>query len=201
MNMQEYWWSTSLSHYYKKRRFNKIVNLLNIDLEKDLNILDVGSATGKDFIKFLNGRKNLKITGVDIDKYTLEQDNVTQLLCDAQELSFPDKSFDITISIGLLEHIEPIEKISKILSEIDRVSKSYCLIVPCINTIIEPHLKSYRWQMRDRNHKKQINDVGVNYLSDDAWTKFTNLNGAKTERLWYIPFLISNLIIYKRDNN
>lgn len=200
MNFQEFWWSTKLSYFFKKRRFKKVIDLLDIDLQKDNTILDVGSATGKDFIKFLNGNDNFHITGIDIEPHTIKQNNVKQILCDAESLPFSDKSFDYVVSIGLLEHIEPIEKLSKVISEIDRVAKSYCIIVPCINTPIEPHHKLYKWQLRDRNHKKQIGGVGVNYYSDDTWMKFKHFKGAKTQRFWYIPFMISNLIIHKKSN-
>jgi hypothetical protein len=55
MNIQKSWWSTSLSEKLKERRFHKIISTLDIDLDKDFNLLDVGCAIGKDFVKFLDG--------------------------------------------------------------------------------------------------------------------------------------------------
>jgi ubiquinone/menaquinone biosynthesis C-methylase UbiE len=198
MSFQEFWWGTSLSSYFKNRRFNIICNTMGLDLNKKFSMLDVGCATGKDFIHFVGDRENVSITGIDIDDYKIEQKNVTLIKGDAERLEFKDKSFDFVISMGVLEHIEPIEKLCNMISEIDRVSKSYCIVVPCINTNIEPHIKQYKWQIRDFNKKKQIKGVGVNYFSDDAWLKFKGFSNAKTKRFWYIPGVFSNLMIYKK---
>ena len=200
MTMQERWWSSRFAKILKTRRFNFIVNTMGLDLDKDTKMLEVGSATGKDFIAFLKDKPCFKITGIDIDKYVIDHPTATQIQGDAENLPFADKSFDFVISLGLLEHIEPIEKLSKVISEIDRVAKSYCIVIPAINTRIEPHMKSWKWQLRDRNHKKQFRHAGLNYYSDDAWTKFGGFHGAKTKRFWYIPQLISNLVIYKTEN-
>ncbi|KUK77282.1 MAG: Methyltransferase type 11 [candidate division WS6 bacterium 34_10] len=100
--------------------------------------------------------------------------------------------------MGVLEHIEPIEKLCKVVSEIDRVFKEYCVVVPCINTVLEPHLKSLRWQLRDYNKKRRIEGVGVNYFSDDAWLKFDGFKDASIKRFWYIPGILLNIMIYKK---
>ena len=199
MNIQENWWSTSLSQKIKKRRFDLICSTMDIDLNKKFSLLDVGAATGKDFIKFLDGYDNIDITGIDIDDYEINQANVKQIKGDAQNLPFEDKSFDYIVSMGVLEHIEPIEKLCKVISEIDRVSKEYCVVVPCINTVLEPHLKSFRWQLRDYNKKEQIEGVGVNYFSDDAWLRFEGFKDASIKRFWYIPGLLLNIMIYKKS--
>jgi ubiquinone/menaquinone biosynthesis C-methylase UbiE len=198
MNIQESWWSTSLSEKLKERRFQKIISTMDIDTDKEFNLLDVGCATGKDFVKFLDGYENIQITGIDIDDYEINQKNVKQMKVDAEKLPFEDKSFDYIVSMGVLEHIEPIEKLCKVISEIDRVSKEYCVVVPCINTVLEPHLKSFRWQLRDYNKKKQIEGVGVNYFSDDAWLKFDGFKDASIKRFWYIPGVLLNVMIYKK---
>ncbi len=200
MTFQELWWKTGIAKWLKTRRFAFIVRTMGLDLTRETEMLEVGSATGKDFIAFLKDYPNFKITGIDIDKYEIDHPTAVQIQGDAENLPFEDKSFDFVISLGLLEHIEPIEKLSKVIMEIDRVAKSYCIVIPAINTRIEPHLKSWRWQLRDRNYKKQFKHAGVNYYSDDAWTKFTGFKGANTKRFWYIPGLISNLVIYKTEN-
>lgn len=198
--MQERWWSSRFAKILKTRRFNFIVKTMGLNLDKETKMLEVGSATGKDFIAFLKDKPNFQITGIDIDKYVIDHPTATQIQGDAENLPFEDKSFDFVISLGLLEHIEPIEKLSKVISEIDRVAKSYCIVIPAINTRIEPHMKSWKWQLRDRNYKKQFRHAGLNYYSDDAWMKFGGFKDAKTKRFWYIPQLISNLVIYKTEN-
>ena len=43
------------------------------------------------------------------------------------------------ISIGLLEHIEPTEKMSRVLLEARRVGRAYVHVMPCVSTFFEPH--------------------------------------------------------------
>ena len=57
-------------------------------------------------------------------------------------LSFEDNYFDCTVSIGVIEHITPIDKLNGMINEINRVSRNYIIIVPSISTFIEPHTGS-----------------------------------------------------------
>jgi len=183
------------------RRFRMVDRLMdgliNSYHSKPVNILDVGCSIGKDFIKFLKGRSDINLFGIDIIDTGLRQDNFNLILGDASEIPFPNKYFDFSISIGVLEHIIPIEKLSMAIKEINRISKSYISIVPSNGTLIEPHVAKFFWHLQDRNH--QIHYKNLIYMSDEAWMSFEGFENAKTERYWHIPFLISNLIIYKKD--
>jgi ubiquinone/menaquinone biosynthesis C-methylase UbiE len=150
-------------------------------------------------LKFFKDVKGVNLTGIDIAPQNIRQSNVTFLQMDAEATPFKDKSFDLTVSIGVLEHIEPIEKLSKVIAEIDRISKAYAIIVPNISTLLEPHTVDFFWQLRAGNKKKKYG--ALNYFSDEAWLQFGGFSGAEIRRFAYIPGLIKNTVIVKRLNS
>ena len=191
------WLKTSFSKFFKNRRKNLIEKIYGGFSNKKLKILEVGCGSGKDFISFYDQNDQIEFTGVDLDDYGINQKNFKFLKLDAESLPFKDKEFDLVISLGLLEHIVPIEKLSKIIKEIDRVGKSYVMVVPAVNTILEPHTKGIFWQLKDHNKKKKYKHAPLNYFSDDVWPNFEGFAGAKVKRFWHIPFLVCDLIISK----
>ena len=59
---------------------------------------------------------------------------------DATDLSaFGDRSFDLAISVGLLEHLTGSDEFAAAASEIQRVASQYALVVPFRYAWIEPH--------------------------------------------------------------
>src|SRR3989304_1100410 len=71
------------------------------------------------------------------------------------------------------------------------------VVVPAVNTILEPHTKGIFWQLKDHNKKKKYKHAPLNYFSDDVWPNFEGFAGAKVKRFWHIPFLVCDLIISK----
>ncbi len=183
----------------KRKRFDFVFNMLaNNDLEifgSKISLLDVGCNCGKDFLRFLFNNERFNLYGIDVYESKIEAKNLKFILMDAEKIDFPDNFFDITISIGTLEHIQPIEKLSKVISEINRVSKSYYIAVPCIATLIEPHTLSPLWQLRDHNKKSECHEL--NYFSDDVWLKFQGFKDARTLRHNYLSVLKQDLWIFK----
>jgi ubiquinone/menaquinone biosynthesis C-methylase UbiE len=163
-------------------------------------ILDLGCSVGRDFLRFFKDFNEVSLTGIDISPQNIQQSNVTFLQVDAEATPFKDKSFDLTVSIGVLEHIQPIEKLCKVIAEIDRISKEYIIIVPNISTFFEPHAVSFFWQLRAMNKKKNPG-YPINYFSDEAWLQFTGFCDAEIKRFAYIPGFIKNTIIIKKSNN
>ncbi len=195
-------WKTKYSTLLKKRRLdfiNKIFEekLLDQTWLKNKNILEIGCANGKDFIQFFKDCHDVHITGVDITDYEIDQNNVTFLKLDAENLPFEDNHFDLCVSIGVFEHIQPIEKLCNLISEVERVSKSYVIIVPSISTFFEPHAGEFLWQIKPAGKKKIYSRL--NYYSDEAWLQFQGFNKANIKRFSYIPFFIKNTIIYKLE--
>jgi ubiquinone/menaquinone biosynthesis C-methylase UbiE len=169
--------------------------LLEKNNGQKLKLLDLGCANGKDMVTFLDARDDLEIVGIDIKDLGLRQSNFQMVVADAEKIDFPDNHFDIAVSMGVLEHIQPIEKLCRVISEIDRVSKEFVVIVPCVNTLIEPHTASLLWQLRATGKKKS--HLQLNYFSDEAWMKFEGFSKARNTRFGFIPSVISNLAIYR----
>ena len=188
--------------FFHKRRFEIINSYLNdfVHTSKPLKILEVGCGLGRDFTQFLPQTPLIQYYGIDLntDRFlpSFSEGNHAIMKADARYLPFPDKSFDIVVSVGVLEHIEPIEDLCKIISEIRRVGKKYCVVVPSITTLLEPHTAVFLWQLRS---KKQTGSAGLNFFSDTAWCSFEGFKGCKVDRFYFIPPLISNTAIVAPD--
>ena len=195
-------WKKYFASYLKNRRFKYIDDLVNNALSNQTNkekirVLDIGCNNGYDFVRLLKDRSNIEVHGVDLDDHKIDQGNFKFLKADAANLPFPDKYFDVTVSIGVLEHIEPMEKLSEVINEINRVSKQYVVIVPSIGTILEPHTVSIFWPMRAIG--KKAKHSLLNFMSDEAWGKFKGFSSAEIKRFWYIYPLILNTAIVRTN--
>ncbi|MDP6675918.1 MAG: class I SAM-dependent methyltransferase [Gammaproteobacteria bacterium] len=136
-------------------------NVLNGNLtntSRTQRVIEVGVGYGVDFMRIASANSMLELYGFDI-KDTGASDNFTFVEGDADNIKYPDNYFDIAVSFGVLEHIQPIEKLAVSVRELSRVSRSFCVVVPAISTIFEPHMASFYWQLRDRN-KKPPHPVG-----------------------------------------
>ena len=69
-------------------------------------ILEAGCGEGKDVLQFLTGR-GYELWAADILERALPWEDVSFVRADAAELPFADGEFDLVITVGLLEHIEP----------------------------------------------------------------------------------------------
>jgi ubiquinone/menaquinone biosynthesis C-methylase UbiE len=161
-------------------------------------ILDLGCSTGKDLVTFLRDREDIEIVGLDLRDYGLRQSNFHMVLGDAVEIPFPNSYFDVTVSIGVLEHIKPIEKLANVINEINRVSKSYAVVVPSVSSVIEPHFARVFWQLRDRS-RKPVYPGTLIYMSDEAWLSFKGFKDAESRRFWHVPPFVSNLLIHRGE--
>ena len=188
------WWSLPSTRYLKFRRLKAVDRAVGGILfsGKKLKILEIGCGSGKDFITFLKDTPH-ELYGLDVNDNNLKQDNLKIVIGDAEKIDFPDKYFDLVVSFGVLEHIEPMEKLSRVCKEIDRVAKSYCMSVPSIGTLVEPHRWRLHWQLK----AARLGERPLNYFTDITWTKFEGFSEAKVKRFGYIPFLIKNLLIFK----
>jgi len=183
--------------YLAKSRFKKINELYSERLTtgKRLRILEVGCHNGRDFVSFLELERALEIKGIDLVDHGIQQENFEYCRADAENIPFDDDYFDLVVSIGVLEHISPIEKLCSMISEIERVGKSHIIVVPSISTLVEPHTAKLVWQWRQANSKPSYSD-NLNFFSDEAWLSFKGFETSKIKRSWFIPLLISNTYIY-----
>lgn len=117
-------------------------------------ILDVPCGTGRLSLHLL--KKGYSVTGADISsemvRYTNERlikegisNKIVAKVEDAEKLSFPDNDFDVGISLRLLGHTPPENRL-KILQELNRVC-SKCLVLVyysknCVKNILRKNKRS-----------------------------------------------------------
>ena len=112
-------------YYNKKYWFNVVDTFIDFyNLNKESSILDIGCAKGFMLYDFINKIPTLKISGIDISKYAIENSveeiKPNLVLGDAKKLPFKDNSFDLVISINTIHNLNETD-CSKALKEIERV--------------------------------------------------------------------------------
>lgn len=191
------WKASGPARYFKRRRFDftdRLLGGLLSQRERPARVLEVGCSFGADFLQLAAGNPALELYGLDPVEKEHFDSRFTFIKGYASKIDFPDGYFDAVVSYGVLEHIQPMEELCASAREIARVSKRYCLMVPAVSTLFEPHMASFGWQLRGRRRKKP--HPALNYLSDDAWLKFGGFADARTTRFRYMP-MITNLVIYR----
>lgn len=193
-------WKNNGATFWKKRRFKKILRLIPLPEDRPVRVLEVGCANGKDFIQFLRNDPRFEVWGVDIQDCTPAAEEFRFILADAAALPFPDQSFDLVVSIGLLEHIEPMEKLCRVIQEFERVGRHQVSIVPSVSTLIEPHCCGLFFPLR-LHRRMCAAQTGVplhlNFFTEHTWTKFEGFYDCKVKRFFYLPPLVRNTAIYK----
>ncbi len=193
----------------KKKRYEKITDLLGLKPEE--KILNIGSGKGYTFEEF---NKENEIVGMDIfpeEDNVIKQRNFRYIQRKENTLPFKDNEFDVVISIGVLEHIQPQEAFEKTCEEIQRVGKKFLVLVPSLTTIIEPHygfpffqhlpLKTQKYLQAKLNLKYIEDGQGdfeyeaIRYLRKKDWQKF--FPNAKIKNYMHIGPLVSNLLIWQ----
>jgi len=190
----------------RKRRYQKICQL--ISLKPADKILDIGCGEGLSFERF--NKKN-KIVGLDTFlKPRIFQKNFKYIKGDGVDLSFfKDKEFELVVCIGVLEHIFPFKKLERTAKEIQRVGKSYIIVIPHFYTFIEPHYQLPFWQLYPDKFKSfLIKHFNITWYKRNRKGRFKKINYFKKKK-WlslfpqasivsynHIPGLIWNYIIY-----
>ena len=149
-------------------------------------------------LQFLTGR-GYELWAADILERALPWEDVSFVRADAAELPFADGEFDLVITVGLLEHIEPLEKLCKVAGELRRVGKRQISVVPSLSTPLEPHSASPLWPWRlhrDKFGPQPDGTLRLNFLTDHSWTKLEPFSACKVKRIWYLPGLVRNTVIY-----
>lgn len=95
-------------------------------LQPGQSVLDVGCGKGFLLYELTQVVPGLKVAGVDISKYAIEnaKEEIRPFLCQglAQELPYPDASFDLVYSITTLHNLHLFD-LKKALQHINRVAK------------------------------------------------------------------------------
>ena len=98
--------------YYNKKFWKPVIPSFQKywNLNSDNSILDVGCAKGFMLYDIAKSIPGIKVSGIDISDYAISnsipemRDFLT--VGDAKKLPYPDKSFDIVISINTIHNLE-----------------------------------------------------------------------------------------------
>tara|TARA_B100001175_G_scaffold317925_1_gene337669 strand:- start:8882 stop:9541 length:660 start_codon:yes stop_codon:yes gene_type:complete len=143
------------------------------------SLLDVGCAKGFMLHDFKNELPNLKICGIDISKYAIENsmDSVKGYLsvCNAKKLPFEDNSFDYVISINTVHNLE-LEECEIAIKEIQRVCKKNSFITVDAFSNDEEKERMYKWNLTAKT-----------ILSVNDWKALFKKINYKGDYYWFIP--------------
>ena len=103
-----------------KKICDNIINSLNIT--KEDYVLEVGCGAG-----FLSKNMDCLYTGIDYSQTIIEKNRKltkkNSFVCEANNIFFPNNSFDYTFCFGLLQYLPNKEYFLQTISEMKRVSK------------------------------------------------------------------------------
>lgn len=142
-------------------------------------VLDVGCAKGFMLHDLAETIPGIQIAGVDVSAYAIDTALPAvkpQLkVADARKLPFPDRSFDLVISINTVHNLEKKE-LAQALQEIQRVSRGHSFITVDAYRNDEEKEAMYAWNLT----AKTIMHV-------DEWKKFFQEVGYTGDYYWFIP--------------
>ena len=180
-------------------------------MEPTDRILDLGCGPGGRSIAAFNSEN--EIVGVDLfDDSALQATapNFDYLRRDACDLAgIDDAAFDVAISLGMLEHIRPYERLVLAVRETQRVARRYCFVVPHRYAFIEPHfymplfslwpdrlksalIKRYRLGTQERQPSGRWQRI--NWFTRRQWTEVFADRNLVIKNHWYGPLLQYYLI-------
>lgn len=149
------------------------------NLNASSSLLDVGCAKGfmlHDMAELIPG---ITVKGVDVSEYAIAnaiddmKPHVT--VADARKLPFPDKSFDVVISINTIHNLERAE-CAKALREIERVSRGKSFVTVDAYRNDEEKERMFAWNLTAKT-----------ILSVDEWIAFFHDAGYTGDYFWFIP--------------
>lgn len=143
------------------------------------SVLDVGCAKGfmmHDMAELIPG---ITVKGIDVSAYAIENaiDDMKPhvQVADARKLPFPDKSFDVVISVNTIHNLER-DDCAQALREIQRVSRKGGFVTVDAYRNAEEKERMYAWNLTART-----------IMSVDEWVAFFKEAGYTGDYFWFIP--------------
>jgi ubiquinone/menaquinone biosynthesis C-methylase UbiE len=153
---------------------------------EDKTVLDIGAGplatiAARDF--------HCTVTNIDISKDALrdakrdsESERITFEICDATSLSYPDRSFDVVISYGVLHHIE-LDKRRKFIQEAYRVAKEEVIVAEMtpegfdkIHAVSDFKAVDLEWLKRELNSLGEVDKYSGTFMNVYTLFLFTKEN-------------------------
>ena len=148
-------------------------------LTAESSLLDVGCAKGfmmHDLAEMIPG---ITVKGVDTSQYAIEnaiEDMRPHVqVAGAENLPFPDKSFDIVISVNTIHNLDR-EACAQALREIERIALKGSFITVDAYRNEEEKERMYAWNLTAKT-----------IMSVDEWVAFFKEVGYTGDYYWFIP--------------
>ena len=151
----------------------------HFQLSDQSSVLDVGCAKGFMLYDLQQALPGIKCAGIDISEYAIQHAHppVKSVLTlgNATYLPYPDKSFDVVISITTLHNLDETQLI-KALQEIERVQRNGSFIT----------LDAYR-NDQEKQRMEAWNLTAKTVLHVDAWPELFDKAGFTGDYYWFTP--------------
>jgi SAM-dependent methyltransferase len=184
----------------KRQRYLRLTR--EVDLRPGDRIIELGCGAGTRSIAAWNHEN--EIVGIDLVKPAMvgiEQPNFVYRRADAADLSaFADGSFDVALSIGMLEHIVPNDRLALVIREARRVARRYAFVVPHRYAFIEPHYQlplfpiwpdGLRSRVTGRHRRRRP----VIWPTAAEWTTLFGDPSLRILNHWYGPLLLYRILV------
>lgn len=148
-------------------------------LPGNARILDVGAAKGFLMADFLQVLPGADVRGIDVSSYAKEQaypgmgERID--LGSADELPYPDGSYDLVISINSIHNL-PLDRCKQALREMERVSRAHKFVTIDAWRTEEERQRLLDWIL-----------TAETYMSVDDWVKVFAEVGYTGDYWWFIP--------------
>jgi len=165
---------------YHPRFFQETVKLFrdHYQLPKNASVLDVGCGKGFMMHDFKALMPEMTVAGIDISRYAyehvLEDMKPFMRVGSAVSLPYPDKSFDLVISINTVHNLA-LEDCRKALREIQRVTRRHAFVT----------MDAWR-NDAERERLLKWNLTALTYMHVDAWKKLFAEIGYEGDYYWFI---------------
>lgn len=148
-------------------------------LSSQSSVLDIGCAKGfmmHDMAELIPG---ISVKGIDVSEYAIQnamEDMKPHVqVADARKLPFPDKSFDVVISINTIHNLEKND-LALALVEIERVSRGKSFVTVDAWRSDEEKERMAWWNLTAKT-----------MMHVDDWIKFFAEVGYTGDYFWFIP--------------
>lgn len=166
---------------YNPRFWQPVIPLFvsHFNLTNASSVLDVGCAKGFMLYDFQLMIPGIKVKGIDISSYGIEN-GVPEVrehlqVANAMKLPFPDKSFEVVISVNTVHNLE-IEECALALQEIERVAQGKSFIT----------VDAYRNE-DERDRMFAWNLTAKTIMSTKEWVDFFHRVGYTGDYYWFMP--------------
>ncbi len=148
-------------------------------LSEQSRVLDVGCAKGFLLHDLKEEVPGISVAGIDVSAYAIGEamDSIRPFVqvADARALPFPDRSFDLVLSINTIHNLE-LQDLFKSLLEIERVSRAHKFIVVDAYQTEEERERILKWNLTAETHM---------YCKD--WEKAFLEVGYQGDYFWFTP--------------